>query len=135
MSANALLEKPATPQNVVATPEPTRSGRTYVPAVDIVEKADEFLLYADVPGATAERIDVNYEKGVLTIRAGVDPAQRNHQGYLLREYGLGDFERSFRVGEGIDASRIEAEVRHGVLTLHLPKADSVKPRRIAVKSE
>lgn len=135
MSTNVTLEKPATPQNVVATPEPTRSGRTYVPAVDIIEKADEFLLFADVPGATGDRIDVNYENGLLTIHADIDPAPRMRENWLLREYGVGDFDRSFRIGEGIDANAITAEVRHGVLTLRLPKAESVKPRRIAVKSK
>ncbi|QDV90941.1 18 kDa heat shock protein [Phycisphaerae bacterium RAS2] len=135
MSANAMLEKPAAPQNVVATPEPTRSGRTYVPAVDIIEKADEFVLFADVPGAIGDRIDVNYENGLLTLRAGIDPSPRTREGSLLREYGVGDFERSFRVGEGIDASRIDAELRSGVLSVHLPKAESIKPRRISVKSE
>lgn len=135
MSTNAALEKPAAPQNVVATPEPTRSGRTYVPAVDIIEKADEFLLFADVPGATGDRIDVNYENGLLTIHADIDPAPRCREGCLLREYGVGDFDRSFRIGEGIDSNAITAEVRHGVLTLRLPKVESVKPRRITVKSK
>lgn len=135
MSANAMLEKPAGPQNVVATPEPICRGRTFVPAVDIIEKADEFLLVADVPGATGDRIEVNYENGLLAIRAGVDPNPRPREGSLLREYGVGDFERSFRVGEGIDASRIDAELRNGVLSVHLPKAESIKPRRISVKSE
>ncbi len=54
--------------------------------------------------------------------------------YLLREYGVGDFYRTFRVGEQVDASRIAAEFVDGVLTLHLPKVDAAKPRKIAVQS-
>ncbi len=59
---------------------------------------------------------------------------RKHSAYLLREYGVGDFYRTFRVSEQIDASRIEAEYADGVLKLHLPKVEAVKPRKITVKA-
>jgi len=105
-----------------------------VPAVDIIEKDDELLLMADVPGARADGIDIQYERGELTITARVQPRQPAGTTYLLREYGVGDFVRTFRVSEAIDASKIEAEVADGVLTLHLPKAEALKTRKIAVKT-
>lgn len=115
-------------------PERTRSGRTYTPAVDIIEKPDELLLLADVPGAKAEGIDIHYERGELTLTARVDERQPEEGNWVLREYGVGDFVRTFQVGEGIDAAKIKAEVTGGVLTLHLPKAEAAKTRKIAVKA-
>ncbi len=114
--------------------EQTRTGRTYVPAVDIIEKDEELLLLADVPGARAEGIDIKYERGQLTIAARVEPRQHDQNVYVLQEYGVGDFVRTFQVGGDIDESRIHAEVSRGVLTLHLPKAEKAKTRKIAVKA-
>lgn len=123
-------------QNQVARVERTRDRWTYTPSVDIVEQAEELLLVADVPGVKADDIDIQYEQGLLTIHAKADPRQdESKTEYLLREYGVGDYYRTFTIGEGIDAEGIHAELKHGVMTLHLPKAESVKPRRIAVKSE
>ena len=125
------LEKRTT---TVDEPERIRSGRTYVPAVDIIERRDELLLLADVPGAQAEDIDIQYERGELTLTARVTPRQSAPPTYLLNEYGVGDFVRTFQVGEGIDAAKIQAEVNSGVLTLRLPKAETAKTRKIAVKT-
>ncbi len=130
MSDTPNIEKREQTQEVA---ERTRGGRSYVPPVDIIERGDELLLMADVPGARAENIDVDYERGELRITARVEPRQDPRTTYLLREYGTGDYVRTFQVGEGIDASKIEAEVNQGVLTLHLPKADEARARKIAVK--
>ncbi len=115
-------------------PESTRGGRVYIPNVDIIEKEDELQVVADVPGAKAENIEVTYEKGILEFRAKVEPRQEEGKvRYLLREYAVGDYQRSFRLGEHIDASKIVAELKEGVLTLHLPKAEPAKRRQIEVK--
>lgn len=122
-------------ESEVMQAERTRSGRVYRPNVDIIERPDELLLIADMPGVRGEDIDIQYENGLLSIRGRVQPRQRpDYSGLLCCEYGVGDFERSFQVGEGIDASRIQAECSAGVLTLHLPKTDAVKPRKITVKT-
>jgi HSP20 family protein len=114
-------------------PEHTRSGEHYRPDVDILELADELVVNADVPGARAEDIDIHFEDGSLTIYAKV--AGRPTSGTaLLREFGVGDFRRTFRVNEQIDPSRISAQYRDGVLTLHLPKAEKARPRKIQVQS-
>ncbi len=118
----------------VTRAERTRSGRAYLPDVDIVEMPDKLLLVADVPGCRGEDIDVSFENGTLTINGRVDARQPEDTVYLWREYGLGDFHRSFEISEAIDASRITAECRAGVLTLHLPKAESARPRKITVRA-
>jgi len=121
-------------QGDVISPERMKAGRMYTPRVDIVETSEELLLIADVPGARAENVDINFEQGELTISAGVQPRQAENVQYLLREYGIGDYYRVFRIGEAIDSGKISAEVTNGVLKVHLPKAESAKPRKIAVKA-
>ena len=114
--------------------EHTRSGHCYRPNVDILEKADELLVLADVPGAEGDRIDVKFEDGTLSIHAEVDPRQPEDHEFLAREYGVGDYYRSFQVSEAIDAGKITADYADGVLMLHLPKAEAVKPRKISVQA-
>lgn len=126
------LEKPANAP--VAGTEQTRSTRMYRPNVDILELREELLVLADIPGASAEDIDIKFESGTLTIRAAVKPRQPDGATMLLREYGVGDFHRVFQVSEAVDAARISAECVNGVLTLHLPKVEAVKPRKIEVRS-
>lgn len=110
-------------------------ARTFVPAVDIVEDAAEFRIVADVPGATADNVDIHFERGRLTIRAGVaDRRPADGSRRLLREYGVGPFERSFEIGDAIDVQNITAEVAQGVLTVHLPRSAATQPRKIAVQA-
>lgn len=115
-------------------PEQMRSGLTYTPAVDIVERETELLLLADMPGVKLEDLNVNYEHGELTIHGRVAPRRSGEQtNFLLHEYGVGDFHRRFKLGDGLDAARIEANLHAGVLTLHLPKAKEMLPRKIKVQ--
>ncbi len=116
-----------------STTEHTRGGISYCPTVDIVEKPDELLVFADMPGADASNIDVRFENGLLTIHGKVAPRQTSETCFLLEEYGVGDFYRTFQVSETIDASRISAEYVDGVLTLHLPKVASAKPQKVTVQ--
>lgn len=126
------IEKPA--NTPVTRCEHTRCGRQYRPNVDIVETKDELTVYADMPGVAAGDIDINFENGMLSIRGKVSERQDRETRFVLREYGVGDFVRSFEVSEAIDSTRITAECANGVLTLHLPKVEAVKPRKIAVKA-
>lgn len=121
------------PASEVPSAEHTRAGYYYRPNVDILEQADELTVLADVPGATAEGIDIHFEDGMLSIHAKTPPRNQDVD-FLVREYGVGDYYREFRVNETIDAAKISAELADGVLTLHLPKVEAVKPRKIAVKS-
>ncbi len=129
MTDSCVMEK----ANKTAQQCDVRAYRGYRPAVDIVEQDDAFIVRADVPGATAKDLSIEYEKGVLSLRAAV--ARREPAGVkpLAREFGVGDFTREFRIGEGIDMAAVTAECANGVLTLRLPKAEAAKPRKIEVK--
>ncbi len=135
MASETTIEKAGKREGTTAQPERIRGGRVYSPNVDIVENENELLLVADVPGAKPDGVDINYEQGLLTLHARVEPRLQEEQGrFLLSEYGIGDYYRSFQIGEGIDSSKIEAEMKDGVLTVHLPKAEAAKPRKVQVKA-
>jgi HSP20 family molecular chaperone IbpA len=112
--------------------EPIRNGRTVAPRVDIFETDRELLMYADLPGVALSDVDLRYEDGELVLQGKV-AAER--QGNLLaREFEPVDFYRVFRVHETIDAGKIEAEFKNGVLTVHLPKEEKHQPRKVAIKA-
>jgi HSP20 family protein len=117
----------------MATAERTRTGTTYVPRCDIVELDDELLLYGDLPGVTPENLDVRFENERLIIHGKVEPRHQDRE-FLYGEYGIGDYYREFQIFENVDAEKISAELSDGVLCVHLPKTEAVKPRRIEVKA-
>jgi HSP20 family protein len=118
-----------------AAPEPTRSERWYRPVVDIVEDSQELRILADMPGVSGDSLDIDFHDGLLTIMGRVPQRQGETPSYLLEEYGVGDYHREFRIGESINAAAISAEFADGVLTVHLPKVEAVKPRKISVKAK
>jgi HSP20 family protein len=111
--------------------EAVQQREAIAPVVDVYENVDELLLLVDVPGATNDEIDVQLDKGQLTILA---KRREDAPGSLLAaEYRSCDYVRVFSVPHGIDPSKIDAQLSGGVLRLRLPKSESVKPRRIEVK--
>ncbi len=116
-----------------AEAEPTRDTPSYQPRFDILESEQELTLYGDLPGVEQAQLDIRYENEQLIIHGKIQERYQNLQ-LLRQEYGIGDFHRSFSIGESIDATKISAEVQNGVLVIHLPKTEAVKPKRIEVKS-
>jgi HSP20 family protein len=116
----------------VVRPEGTRGGPHFTPRVDIVETDKELTLYAEVPGVRAEDVELRYERGELSVHGRVAP-RANRRAWLLQEYEVGDFYRAFNIHESVDSGRIEAECKNGVLIVHLPKAESARPRQINVR--
>ncbi len=115
-------------------PERIAERRVATPPVDIVEQKDGLLLLADMPGVEPQNIDVQYENGVLTLHGKIEPREKPNMRCLLREYNVTDYHRSFTIGEGIDIDKIEATIKDGVMRLHLPKSEALKPRKIEVKA-
>ncbi|HPL63887.1 MAG: Hsp20/alpha crystallin family protein [Syntrophales bacterium] len=114
--------------------ERTRHKRVYLPNVDIVEKKDAIIVFADMPGVDEKSVNITLEKNVLTIGGSVEV--EHYKGYDLSfaEYGIGDYERAFTVSEAIDREKIEASVSNGVLKLVLPKTEPMKPKKIEVRA-
>ena len=114
--------------------EETRSQEQYItPPVDIYETAEGLVVTADLPGVAKEALDVRVENHLLTIRGKTAHIASSEPVY--REYGLVNFFRQFELNERVDTSKISAELKHGVLTLTLPKAEEAKPRKIEVRTE
>ena len=126
---NTPIAKQETPDTL--SPERTRGGITFTPRVDIVETGEELLLLADLPGVRPDDLDIRFENGELVLVGRCAPRNENAS-FMLNEYGIGDFYRAFAMSETIDSTRIAAELKNGVLTVHLPKTERAKPKRIAV---
>src|SRR5262245_52258866 len=112
----------------------TGEPRAWVPAIDVVEKKDAYVFYAELPGVDASQVDVNFEKNVLTIK-GTKKSTITGEGEVrvfAAERVTGDFERSARLPEFVDGERISAEFSNGVLTVTVPKAKAAQPRKIEI---
>jgi HSP20 family protein len=118
-------------ENVSAT-ERIRSVKTFVPRVDIYENKDALFLVADMPGVDEKTVDIELEKNVLTITGRVENGRVAGGTLMYSEYEIGDYERVFTLSEEIDRDKIVATVKNGVLRLELPKAEQVKPKKIAI---
>jgi HSP20 family protein len=114
-------------------PEKMDAKKTVAPAVDIYENGDELLLVTDMPGVDQEGVTVNLEKRELVIE-GRRPRSEGEGSPLALESDALDYRRSFLLPQGIDAEKISAELRYGVLRVRVPKAAAVKPRQIQVKA-
>lgn len=112
--------------------ETTWAAETYETVVDIWETDDALMLAADVPGVKSNDVELDLREGILTIQARVGAITYEGLQPLYSEYNVGNFHRSFSLGETIDQEQIKADLEHGVLTVTLPKREKAKPRRIIV---
>ena len=113
----------------------TQSDRraAVAPPCDVYENDDEVLVIADLPGVTSDTLSVDLDGGELSVAARREVAAEGGS-FIGLEYQSCDFRRRFAVPGGIDANKINAELRDGVLRLHLPKSGALKPRQIAVRA-
>jgi HSP20 family protein len=107
----------------------------FVPATDIYEKEDEVLVVCDIPGVSPERVSIEMERNVLTVTAQQDDQAPENADLVYRDYRTGIFRRSFTVTTPVEADKIRASLKQGVLHLSLPKAESAQPRKITVEAE
>jgi len=130
MAANSLTER--NDERNVQTREETRSNERYIrPAVNIIETEEGLVLTADIPGASKNALDVNVEKGILTISAPANHTVPGTSAY--REFELANYYRQFTIPESLDHEKAHADYVNGILTLRIPKAEVAKPKRIAVQ--
>ncbi|HEY5975408.1 MAG TPA: Hsp20/alpha crystallin family protein [Geobacteraceae bacterium] len=130
MAANSITER--NDERTAQPREETRSAEKYIkPAVNIIETEEGLTLTADLPGASKEDLDVNVEKGILTLSAPVSLTMLGRAAYT--EFELAPYYRQFSIPESLDHEKAKAEFVNGILTLRIPKAEVAKPRRIEVK--
>ena len=113
--------------------EETRASERYIkPAINIIESEAALTLVADIPGAVKDSVDINVDKGILTINA---PVSRTMPGQLIyAEFEFAHYYRQFSIPETLDHEKAQAEFNNGVLTLKIPVSESAKPRKIEVKA-
>jgi HSP20 family protein len=119
----------------VTTPaERTRPGLVFTPAADIFETDKEITLLADMPGVKAADLNIDLNENILTLDGDVKMPEAENEVDVIREYRTGKYYRQFSLSQGIDQSKIDAEMKDGVLRLKLPKVEAAMPRKIAVKT-
>jgi HSP20 family protein len=109
------------------------------PKVDIKEEENEFVVFADIPGVDPKQIDIDMEGNTLTVKgekSTIKEEKDKKNSYYRVERTSGKFFRQFTLPETVDGSKISAKVKHGVLAIHLPKANESKhQRKIAIQEE
>ena len=110
-----------------------REDAALLPAVDVIEDANGITLYADLPGVPKDKLTVRVEGNTLTIEGEISLLTTKGIEATHAEVQLPRYRRSFAVGNEFNSEKVGAELRQGVLKLHIPKAEHAKPRKIEVK--
>lgn len=126
---NCTLNKPASQTDAVSNGAPRANFVT--PVTNILETQDGYVLEAELPGVSKDGLEITVENDALTI-VGRRAVAENRGRQVYRESRSFDYRRAFELDASVDSSKITAKLDQGVLTLHLPKAEAVKPRKIAV---
>jgi len=117
----------------------TNGTRVWVPAIDVVEQKDAYVMYAELPGVDASQVDISFEQNVLTVRGNKPSAVETTTEGDLRVYAAervtGSFERSIRLPEFVDGEKIGAAFTNGLLVITVPKAQAAQKRRIEIKAD
>jgi HSP20 family protein len=112
--------------------ESTRNLRQVAPLVDIYENNDEILLHAEMPGVKKDQITINIDNGNLTLSGVRTLSSEGATDWV--EFGDVEYQRVFSVPQSIDVEKVKAELKNGILALHLPKSEAAKPKTIEVKA-
>jgi HSP20 family protein len=114
----------------------SRAPQLWVPAMDVAEKSDAYLISVELPGVEPGQVEINFEQNVLTVR-GMKPSSFDASNGEYRVYTAervsGDFERAVRLPDFVDSERIEASYAHGLLRILVPKARAAQARKIEIK--
>lgn len=119
-------------REVAKSEESTVPARTFLPTTDIYETLDALTVVMEMPGVDKSNLDISLEDNVLSVAGRIDFSKYENLLPVYTEYNIGHYRRSFTLSSAIDRDKISAEVKDGVLTLTLPKAESGKPRKIAI---
>ena len=124
-----MANRPNDPMGARGMREPD-TGRAIAPLIDVYETEAGFVLVADLPGVRADGLDVVAERGVLSIRGRVTQPERapEHQ-----EFELVDYFQTLALTEDLDANRVSASLKDGVLRITIPKSPTAQPKKIHIK--
>jgi HSP20 family protein len=112
-----------------------RQAQRWVPAMDLVEGDDHFVLKADLPGLAEDDVAIEVQDDVLTISGSREAEHESKEkGWYRLERSYGSFSRSLTLPDGVDPDKVEARFDRGVLEIHIPKPEERKPRRISIGS-
>ena len=110
-----------------------RTEAALLPPVDVIEDSTSITLRADLPGVPKDKLKLQVESNTLTIEGEVSIPMRESMEATYIEVDLPRFRRAFTLSKELDTTRVSADLKHGVLTLRIPKAEHAQPRRINVK--
>lgn len=117
------------------TGERRAQGSRWVPAIDLLEEDERYVLRADLPGLSEEDVKIEVDGQVLTVSGERSSEQEDRrEGYYRLERASGSFRRSLRLPKGVEAASIEASVQKGVLEVSIPKPQETKPTRVEIKA-
>jgi HSP20 family protein len=124
---NTLFDSPSTGSNGIS------AHRRWLPAMDLLETKDEFVLRADLPGLSEDDVNIEFEDNVLTVH-GERKAEHEErkEGYYRVERSSGSFSRSLTLPEGVDPDAVKATFDRGVLEVRIPKPEQHKPRKVSI---
>lgn len=120
-------------ENAGADGDQPAATQYLLPPVDISEDAEGITLRADLPGVARDNLTLNLEGDTLTIEGHVRLGEASTLRSIYSEVGVDRYKRSFMLSRDLDTTRIDAQMRAGVLTLKVPKREQAKPRRIEVR--
>jgi HSP20 family protein len=111
----------------------TTVSRRWIPAMDLIEAGEHFVLKADLPGMTESDVNIEIENNVLTVSGERKTEhEEKHEGYYRLERATGAFARSLTLPEGIDADAVKATFDNGVLEVRIPKPVQAQPRKVQI---
>src|SRR6201993_1532345 len=112
--------------------EGTIPARVFLPVTDIFETPEALTVVLEMPGVDRNSIEASVEDDVVTIEGRIDFSKYEGMQPIYTEYNVGNYARSFEISDKIDQSKISAQMKDGVVTIVLPKAEQAKPRKIEV---
>lgn len=103
------------------------------PAADILQKDDSYYILIDMPGVSKDKLDISVDENVLNVQADTDYQPQGQESLIENEFGNVCYVRKFTLSDNVDKESIQANLKNGLLRLHLPKSPETKPKRIEIQ--
>ncbi|MFP4212755.1 MAG: Hsp20/alpha crystallin family protein [Desulfohalobiaceae bacterium] len=104
------------------------------PAADIIQKDDSYYILMDMPGVNKDKLDISVDENVLTVQGKTEYPQPEQERLIESEFGNAQYMRKFTLSDNVDKENIQANLKNGLLRLHLPKSPETKPKRIEIQA-